>query len=305
MGLRVALLLVGVAVGGGLALFGDLSGVEAQRNSAYADSQKPVLSYVMSDQRNVEEFQKEFGLNDEQVQQVLAVVHEQDDKLSSEYAESEHLVNSSPEASNASIRETIEDSDFDEEVKEAVAQTKADVRALLPEEKAGKLETWVNEQWQQETAEYTTESEPTYQTSSASHTCSIWATFYTGYSRYEVALPHQRVKLSGGKRVRITVVGKGTTTSAPVKDVGPWNTRDNYWRLRRYRDMWSDLPRCTPEAEAAFYDNYNRGKDQFGREVLNPAGIDITLGVARRLNVAEKIRRDGLIRVRVHYSWLD
>src|SRR5215212_9597969 len=97
MSLRMVLLLVGVAVGGGLALLGGLSGVEAQRYSAYADPQKPLLSYVLSDQRNVEEFQKEFGLNDEQVQQVLAIVREQDNKLSSEYAESEHLVNSSPE----------------------------------------------------------------------------------------------------------------------------------------------------------------------------------------------------------------
>jgi hypothetical protein len=304
MSLRMVLLVVGVAVGGGLALLGSLSGVGAQRYSAYADPQKPVLSYVLSDQRNVEEFQKAFGLNDEQVQQVLAVVRKQGAKLSSEYAKSEDIVNSSPEASNASIRDKIDASDFDEKVKEAVAQTKTDVKALLPDEKAGNLESWVNERWQQERAEYAAESEPTYQVSDASHTCGIWATFYTGNTNYEVALPHQRVRLDGGKRVRITVVGKGTRAWAPVKDVGPWNTRDNYWQLRRYRDMWSDLPRCTSEAEAAFYDNYNRGKDQFGREVLNPAGMDITIGVAQRLNVAKKIRRDGLIRVRVYYSWL-
>jgi hypothetical protein len=303
MSLRMVLLAVGVAVGGGLALLGSLSGVGAQGYSAYADPQKPVLSYLLSDQRNVEEFQKEFGLSDEQVQQVLAVIREQGDKLSSEYAESEHIVNSTPEASDASIEDKIDD--FDEKVKETVAQTKSDVEALLPEEKAGNLESWVNEQWQQEKIEYAAASEATYQISSASHTCTVWATIYTGNTRYEVALPHQRVRLGGGNRVRITVVGKGTRTSAPVKDVGPWNTRDNYWQLRRHRDMWSDLPRCTSEAEAAFYDNYNRGKDQFGREVLNPAAIDITPGVAHRLNVAKKIRREGLIRVRVYYSWLD
>ena len=305
MSLRMVLLVVGVAVGGGLALLGGLSEVGAQRYSAYADPQKPVLTYLLSDQRNMGEFQKEFGLNDEQVQQVLAVVHEQDDKLFSEYVESEHIVNSSPEASSASIKDKIEDSDFDEKVKEAVAVTKSEVEALLPDEKAGNLESWVNGQWQQEKMEYAAASEATYQVSSASHTCTVWATFYTGNTGYEVALPHQRVRLGGDKRVTITVVGKGTRTSAPVKDVGPWNTRDNYWQLRRYRDMWSDLPRCTSEAEAAFYDNYNRGKDQFGREVLNPAAIDITPGVAHRLNVAKKIRREGLIEVRVYYSWLD
>jgi hypothetical protein len=47
--------------------------------------------------------------------------------------------------------------------------------------------------------------------------------------------------------------------------------------------MWRSLPRCKPEAESAYFDNYNHGEDQFGREVRNPAGIDLTPRVARRL----------------------
>jgi hypothetical protein len=131
----------------------------------------------------------------------------------------------------------------------------------------------------------------------------VWASFYGRRSWYWVALPHKKVSFSGGHRVRITDVGKGTSARAPVKDTGPWNTRDNYWRISKYRSMWKDLPRCVPEAEAAFYDNYNRGKDQFGREVLNPAAIDITPAVARRMDVWRKIKRRGLIRVRVRYLW--
>ena len=67
--------------------------------------------------------------------------------------------------------------------------------------------------------------------------------------------------------------------------------------------MWNDLPRCEPEAQAAYFDNYNRGKDQFGREVLNPAAIDITPAVARRMDVWRKIQRRGLIKVHVRYLW--
>src|SRR5687767_15314580 len=62
----------------------------------------------------------------------------------------------------------------------------------------------------------------------------------------------------------------------PVWDVGPWNTKDNYWHVPR--EMWTDLPRGTPEAQAAYQNGYNGGKDQFGRVVQNPAGIDLADG---------------------------
>ena len=303
-GLRVALLLLTVVAGGGLALAGGLAGVGAESYSAYSDPEKPVLSYILSDQQNVEEFQKEFGLSDEQVQEVLAVVQRENATLSKEYEESERIVDSSEGESEAEIEDEIADSDFDEKVKQTIAETKSDVEYILPDDREGDLEPWVDQQWRVETAEYRADSEPTYQVSARGVTCGVWATYYDGYTRYEVALPHQRIKFDGGHRVRIKAVGKSTRTRAPVKEVGPWNTRDNYWRARKHRDMWSDLPRCVPEAEAAFYDNYNRGEDQFGREVRNPAGFDMTPGVARSLHVGKKIRREGKIKVRIYYPWV-
>ena len=74
----------------------------------------------------------------------------------------------------------------------------------------------------------------------------------------------------------------------------------NYWQSRRYRDMWDDLPRCMPEAQAAYFDNYNRGEDQFGREVLNPAGVDLTPRVARTLG----LRRYQNAWIYVRYPWV-
>jgi hypothetical protein len=49
--------------------------------------------------------------------------------------------------------------------------------------------------------------------------------------------------------------------------------------------MFGDLPRGHPEAEAAFFEGYNGGKDQFGRPVLNPAGVDLTPQAAARLGL--------------------
>jgi hypothetical protein len=73
----------------------------------------------------------------------------------------------------------------------------------------------------------------------------------------------------------------GRCAFAPVWDVGPWNTRDDYWNPPDRREFWTDLPRGLPEAQAAKERGYNRGKDQFGRLVRNPAGIDLADGLFR------------------------
>lgn len=89
------------------------------------------------------------------------------------------------------------------------------------------------------------------------------------------ALPSRRglaPKASGSYTVQVCAAN-GRCAWAPVWDVGPWNTRDDYWN--QPRQEWQDLPRGTPQAQAAFQDDYNEGRDQFGRDVRNPAGIDL------------------------------
>jgi hypothetical protein len=303
VGLRMVLLVVAVAVGGGLALVFGLPGAGAKGYSAYDDPQKPVLSFLLSEDRNVEEFQKEFGLSDERVQEILAVVRDEGYAISREYEESDQVVEASKGASDTKIKRKISASDFDEKVKQAVARTKSEVEKLMPKGRAGDLGSWVNEQWQVERPENTATSEVTFRASSRGYSCTVWASYYGENNWYWVALPHKKVRYSGGRRVRITDVSKGTSARAPVKDTGPWNIRDNYWRASKDRSMWQELPRCEPEAEAAFFDNYNKGEDQFGREVVNPAAIDITPAVARRMEVWKRIQRRGLIKVRVDFDW--
>ncbi|MFJ6670944.1 hypothetical protein ACIQMJ_07525 [Actinosynnema sp. NPDC091369] len=95
-----------------------------------------------------------------------------------------------------------------------------------------------------------------------------------------VALPSRRglsAKGTGTYSVRVCA-GNGRCEWAPVWDVGPWNTKDDYWNPSSTREMWKDLPQGKPEAQAAYQDGYNGGKDQFGRAVANPAGIDLADG---------------------------
>ncbi|MGI5190597.1 hypothetical protein ACQEVI_20840 [Promicromonospora sp. CA-289599] len=93
-----------------------------------------------------------------------------------------------------------------------------------------------------------------------------------------VALPSRRglsSKDSGSYSVRVCAESTGRCAYAPVWDVGPWNTTDDYWNGGETRQSWSDLPRGRPQAQAAYQDDYNRGRDGFGRQVANPAGIDL------------------------------
>jgi hypothetical protein len=97
----------------------------------------------------------------------------------------------------------------------------------------------------------------------------------------------------------------GQSATIPVKDVGPWNVDDNYWAgpgSSRPRRRFTDVPRGVPEAQAAFYNDYNAvsncvnlstgqgsgrtdGADQFNRCVLNPAGIDLSIEAAKQLGL--------------------
>lgn len=95
-----------------------------------------------------------------------------------------------------------------------------------------------------------------------------------------VALPSRRglsAKDTGTYSVRVCA-SNGRCEWAPVWDVGPWNTKDDYWNPPATREMWKDLPQGKPQAQAAYQDGYNGGKDQFGRTVANPAGIDLADG---------------------------
>ncbi|HWH00580.1 MAG TPA: hypothetical protein VNV66_14940 [Pilimelia sp.] len=90
-----------------------------------------------------------------------------------------------------------------------------------------------------------------------------------------VALP-SRLGLSvrgGGERSVRVCAPNGRCAYAPVWDVGPWNTTDDYWNPRR--QSWTDLPQGLPQAQAAYAGGYHGGRDEFGRAVANPAGIDL------------------------------
>jgi hypothetical protein len=95
-----------------------------------------------------------------------------------------------------------------------------------------------------------------------------------------VALPSRRGLASDGTGDYTAQVctDAGRCSWAPVWDLGPWNTRDDYWSPANTRETFADLARGVPEAQAAATGGYAGGRDGSGRRVGNPAGIDLADG---------------------------
>lgn len=96
-----------------------------------------------------------------------------------------------------------------------------------------------------------------------------------------VALPSRRAlspRDTGDYSVEVCAPN-GRCAFAPVWDVGPWNTRDDYWNPTAQRQEWKDLPQGLPQAQAAYEGDHNGGRDQYARDVANPAGIDLGDGL--------------------------
>ena len=276
----LAVALAGVALA---AVGGDFA--EAEEYSAYSDTDKAALSLILAKSENAREFQREFGLDEAEVNEVLATVREENEKLAGEYAESEKIVAANKSLPDGKVAEKISASDYEETVEGAIAQTKESVAGVLPEGDEPELRAWVDEQWAQEVRASSEESYARVEETKAGSrlVCKVFATQYIGYTRYEASLPHRTLKFGSRPTVVIKRVNGNRVVRPRIKEVGPWNTYDNYWQSSRNRTMWKSLRRCVPEAHAAFYRNYNGGKDEFGREVLNPAGVDLTPAVARGL----------------------
>ncbi len=130
-------------------------------------------------------------------------------------------------------------------------------------------------------------------------TYEVFATQYDANTAYEVAIPDAYVKFANlgwgnepgypGSNYEVRLQLNNYDITVWIGDVGPWNIDDNYWNdlnPPRPRRMWTDLPQGKPESEAAYYDGYNGGLDQYARTVTNPSALDMSFDVATDLGLA-------------------
>jgi len=190
------------------------------------------------------------------------------------------------EASEEAKRQSV--ASYNSGIVQMMAETDREVRDLLGKRYAA-FRRSIREWWAIERARARARREEvTIQADVFSRV--VFATQYKGYTDYEIALPDKYLKFAN--------IGRDDTYPDPpytadlylngnwvdgvlVREAGPWNIDDNYWDSDRR--MYTDLPLGTPEAEAAYEEGYNDGKDYLGRK--NPAGVDLTPDVAADLGL--------------------
>src|SRR4028118_2320397 len=133
-----------LCVAGGMASAGDAGG---RQYSAYSDTKKPVLSFLLSEKENVRDFRETFGLDDRETEEALSIVRAENERLAGEYAESEKLVAANRSLPAEETSRKIAAPDHDETVASAVEETKDEIAALLPEAERDRLAAWVDEGW--------------------------------------------------------------------------------------------------------------------------------------------------------------
>ncbi len=202
---------------------------------------------------------------------------------------------------------------FNQRVNETFANIDKEVKVLLGE-KYNDFCKWIETWWEDEKtyrlnwlAEKEKKSSEEIGITSTDDRELVYATQYNGYTNRKIALPDKYVKFANlgwwgnipdsiepyysNPPYTANVYYETTNKSVLnvlVREVGPWNEDDNYWdsaTVANPRRMFTDLALGEPEAEAAYLRGYNGGKDQFGRLVTNPAGVDLTTEVAAQLGL--------------------
>lgn len=276
--------------------------VKGEPNPLYND--KNVLNYLLWTvdeklEKDVEQLQSEFALSEEQM-----------DILKQWGLNERRLIiqnmDKSVETFNSTVNSVLQDRNLT-------------LRQVFGEDYY-KFENWIQNWWIEEKeyrATWLNQRQSLF--ADEDRISGIFATQYNPNTTgaYEVALPDKYVKFANLGWVndipaayqsiyddppyKVNVyypVTNLAVNGVDVDEVGPWNTDDNYWNSAtgssNPRRLFTDLDLGIPEAYAAFYDDYNDGKDQSGRTVLNPAGIDLTPNVASDLGLAP-----------LHNAWVD
>ncbi len=99
-----------------------------------------------------------------------------------------------------------------------------------------------------------------------------------------VSLPSwSALSTRNGNEYQVRITYRGRSEIATVKDVGPWNSRDNYWDTQIERHF--NLPQGWPQDHAAYYQGHNGGVAAKGY-VRFPTAIDVGDGVWWDLGIA-------------------
>jgi len=251
---------------------------------------KPVLGYFSTTASLSGLIRSEAELSVVEFQVVQQIAREEMVQLEQLRQESQ-LIIQDPSLSLDRVRQEIAAMGYNMRVQKIVQTSEGQLKAALNETAYKRLVSWVEARWIVERDLHGILSIP----NQAARTYEVYATRYDSGGSYTVALPDQCLKFANagyhlcdddgysvGQGYSVFLRYEGTT-AATVLEAGPWNVDDNYWAKRgdpQPRRLFADLPLGMPEAQAAYFDGYNGGLDQYGRKVTAPFGIDLARQVS-------------------------
>ena len=291
-------------------------------------AQKPLLGYFVFTQSLRAEIERQDVLSARQLWLARQVAQVQDTQLERLQADSLPVVLDRT-LTLGQKRQLIREMGYNHRVREISAASQQLLVLLLPARSYTRFTSWVERRWTIERQLHglaatrrasMSASAPPYLVDPsrlpAARSYKIFATRYNSGDRYAVALPDMCLKFSNagnrlceddgyqinqGYFVYLSYEGE---TAAEVWESGPWNVDDNYWSTSRDpqpRRMFADLPAGMPEAQAAFFDGYNGGVDQYGREVIAPFGIDL----GRQVSIDIGLEPGNNDWINITYAWTE
>lgn len=252
-------------------------------------SHKPLLGYFVLTQSLAGDIERQGVLSERQLflaRQVAQVQQAQLERLQ----EQSLAVVLDPALTLEQKRGRITEMSYNRRVQQVSIASQQLLALLLPARSYAEFTAWVEARWHLERQLHGMQSITENSARPSARSYKIFATRYDSGGKYAVALPDMCLKFSNaGNRLcqddgyqinqgYFVYLSYDGETAAEVWESGPWNVDDNYWSTSRDpqpRRMFADLPAGMPEAQAAFFDGYNGGVDQYGRVVTAPFGIDL------------------------------
>ncbi len=237
---------------------------------------KPVLAYFALTGRLAEDMRAGARLDADQFELVQSIARRESDAFK-RLAESSGQIIQDESLSISEKRVRIEQSGYRLQVAQIITGGQIELKAALGVDTYDRLVDWIEARWQLERAAHGDAQLSV--TPAGKRKVTVYATHYDSNGSYAVALPDKCLKFANGGNSICNGSGFSTGQAYSVRlsydqsvvvqafDSGPWNVDDNFWtRLDdpQPRRLFTDLPMGMPAAQAAYFDDYNDGKDQFG-----------------------------------------
>ena len=283
---------------------------------------RPLLEFYLLTEDTAEQLQSDLGLSQSELQIVQNLAMQEASLLRNLETSSLHIIGDAS-LTTAGKRKLIETSAYNQRLLYIVNSNQSALEKSLEPGTYASLVNWIENEWLKEQGRLTQPKItldfpsvfPNTLGKSYPRTYEVYATRYDAGGAYYVALPDKCLKFANGGAMRcsdgyqygqnysVAVTYKGKTVYATVGESGPWNVDDNYWSTvydPQPRRMFADLPLGIPEAQAAYFNGYNGGLDQYGRIVKSPVAIDISYAVAADLGLPS-----GNNKVTVTFLWTE